>query len=47
MLNDLNALIGFEIELTIRGPIIYSQNLHRKASRAQELSKTSLVFPVP
>ena len=39
MLNDLNALIGFEIELKIaskkeeeielkiRGPIIYSQNL--------------------
>ena len=27
MLNDLNALIGFEIELKIRGPTIYSQNL--------------------
>ena len=27
MLNDLNALIGFEIELKIRGSTIYSQNL--------------------
>ena len=27
MLNDLNASIGFEIELKIRGHTIYSQNL--------------------
>ena len=26
MLNNLNALIGFEIELKIKGPTIYSQN---------------------
>ena len=28
MLNDLNALIGFEIELKIRGPTIYLQNYY-------------------
>ena len=27
MLNDLNVLIGFEIELKIRDPTIYLQNL--------------------
>ena len=27
MLNDLTVLIGFEIELKIKGPIIYLQNL--------------------
>ena len=27
ILNDLNTLIRFEIELKIRGPTIYSQNL--------------------
>ena len=27
MLNNLNALIGFEIELKIKGPTIYSRNL--------------------
>ena len=27
MLNDVNILIGFEIELKIRGSTIYSQNL--------------------
>ena len=27
MLNNLNALIGFEIELKIKDPTIYSQNL--------------------
>ena len=27
MLNDLNALIGFEMDLKIKDPTIYSQNL--------------------
>ena len=45
MLNDLNILIGFEIELKIRGSTIYSQNLlHNYFILLQLLINSKLSF---